>query len=551
MEKKFFIDQVSKRLDEINVPYQIGKQADIIISATFKRKQEQKENDSALFYFAFLFLNQENNTVFVYEKIMDGDVELSEEQDYSHIFVHTKADDPDAIIPLSYISKMISAIASGCGFKYEKTNDMKTASFPPVHTPVFIEKEDNSKTEVKPEQVCPKCKTVLLNPKNNCPVCGISLRQPTTLQQKKKLHSLGIILISVLIVGVMVSIGFILQNVFRDKKTESETSINEETSTNAKNSAIVSLGVRSSDLGNILNGQYYFATDKYVFYSCFDENDKAHIYSVKKDGTDLKPIFDGFGWSLVVIDDWLYFSGNQGTAIDGSYHLFRMKLDGSQVEKINDKYSYGMLLYGDYLYYVQSSSTSEGTMSINRSSLNGENKQMLFPNGLSPLVYKDKLYYYDNQGNMYRTKPDGTEPQVLLTGVVKTYVLSGEKIVYNDNNHNIYICDLDGKNNTLIRSSTGKPLNNVNAYNGRVFFSEYDTDFNYTLYGYEYTIKSCKMDGSDEKTVFSSVSYGIYMNLVNNKLMLLDYVMNPESSVMVAIIKVMDLNGDNQKLMDR
>ena len=37
------------------------------------------------------------------------------------------------------------------------------------------------------------------------------------------------------------------------------------------------------------------------------------------------------------------------------------------------------------------------------------------------------------------------------------------------------------------------------------------------------------MDGSDEKSVFSSVSYGIYINLVDNKLMMMDYTMNPLS----------------------
>ena len=51
---------------------------------------------------------------------------------------------------------------------------------------------------------------------------------------------------------------------------------------------------------------HYFHED-YIFYSSYDTNNESHIYSVKKDGTDLQPIFDGFGWSLVVIDDWLYF----------------------------------------------------------------------------------------------------------------------------------------------------------------------------------------------------------------------------------------------------
>jgi hypothetical protein len=58
------------------------------------------------------------------------------------------------------------------------------------------------------------------------------------------------------------------------------------------------------------------------------------------------------------------------------------------------------------------------------------------------------------------------------------------------------------------------------------------------------------MDGSDEKTVFSSSSYGIYMNLVDNKLMLMDYALNA-SGVMSAVIKVMDLDGMNVDTLAR
>jgi len=300
-----------------------------------------------------------------------------------------------------------------------------------------------------------------------------------------------------------------------------------------------------------MNGQYYFATDDLIFYSCFDSNDKAHIYSVKKDGSELRTILDGFGWSLVVIEDWLYFTGNQGEAIDGTYNIFRMKFDGSQLEQINNVYSYGMFFYDDYLYYMKSNSETHDLMSICRSLLDGKNEEVLFPDGYAPLIYKNQLYYYDRQGNMYRTNPDGTDPEVIQAAAVKSYALSNEKIIYSDSYNNIYSCDLDGSNNQLIRSSQGVTIYNVNAYDGRIFFTEYDTDFNYTAYGYNYAVKSCKFDGSDEKTVFESLSYGFYMNLVSNKLMLMDYAVSESSGKMAAVIKVMNLDGSSQNTMAR
>ena len=92
------------------------------------------------------------------------------------------------------------------------------------------------------------------------------------------------------------------------------------------------------------------------------------------------------------------------------------------------------------------------------------------------MIYKDQLYYFDNQGNMYRTAPDGSNPEVLIAAAVRSYSLSGGKIIYNDFSNNINICDLDG---------------------------------------------------SDEKSLFTSVSYGIYM------------------------IKVMNLDGSNVNIMNK
>ncbi len=377
-------------------------------------------------------------------------------------------------------------------------------------------------------------------------------------QPKKKSPAALIIIIVVLALGILIT-GAIFLIKYLKLRNPGPGDTSELTSSanvssviaNPPETAVVSTGVRVSDLGNILNGQYYFATDDKIFYSSFDVNDQAHIYSANRDGGNLQVIFDGFGWSLVVIDDWLYFSGNQGAAIDGTYNIFRMKFDGSQIERLNDKYSYGMFLYDTYLYYMTSSDDDPNQMSVCRSALDGSNKEVIFPHGVLPLVYKNKLFYIDYQGNMYRTEPDGTAPEVLLTAAVKTYVLSGEKIIYNDPNDNIYVCDLDGGNNTLIRGTSGIPINSVNAYNGRIFFSEYDTEFNYTAYGYNYTVKSCNMDGSDEREVFSSVSYGIYMNLVDDKLMMMDYTMSSTTSVMNAVVKVMNFDGSAQGMLGR
>lgn len=588
MDRNIFIKQATNLLNEMNISYKIGDNADISISARFKKQQDKKDDDSIIVYFALLFLNQEKNTVYAYEKVISGNEEISKNSDYGRTIVKNL---DDSVIVISSILESIASIANSMGFAFEKTDDDKIASYPQNYIPSNpnISAFDNGYEKQK--RFCMNCGAKIENNTRFCSMCGSdsrhvnppqsSIQEPkgtfpdyikgqpskvpypvnTNMKQQKPKRKTPValtILSGVLLISILVVLLVVINKKGKESKPTSDQTVSGD-STLAENtsesiptsisvdpgdSSVVSIGVQSSDLGNIMNGQYYFATKEYIFYSSFDKNDKAHIYSIKRDGTELKPIFDGFGWSLVVIEDWLYFSGNKGEAIDGTYNIFRMKFDGSQPEKITNEYSYGMFLYDTYLYYMKRNPDYQDSMQICRASIDGKNEEVLFPNGFSPLVYKDYLYYYDNQGNMYRTKPDGTDPHVLLTAAVKTYTLSNEKIIYNDNDNNIYTCDLDGGNIKLIRSSKDLPVYGVNAYSGRIFFSEYDPNFNYSAYGYNYTVKSCKIDGSDEKTVFSSISYGIYINLVDNKLMLMDYALNT-TGIMNAAIKVMDLDGAN------
>lgn len=322
--------------------------------------------------------------------------------------------------------------------------------------------------------------------------------------------------------------------------------------------SVVSKGVSKTDVGNIMNGQFYFATDDYIFYSAYDTNEEAHIFRTKKDGSDLQTIFNGFGWSLVVIDDWLYFSGNQGKEIDGTYNMFRVNLDGSNFERINSTYCYNMFLYGTHLYYMKKNTDYSSTFSICRSSLDGTNEETLFQYGNQPVIYADRLYYYDGSGNMMRTDPDGSNAEVLITADVKYYVISNEKLIYLDFSNNIKICELDGSENKTIREVKNDTVYSLNAYGDRIFFIEYNSgNFDYTKSGWDYTVKSMKFDGSAESEIFSSCSYGFYINIVGNQLMLLDYIAGkkePASTYSVKMdvyINSMELDGNNRYVLNR
>jgi hypothetical protein len=141
----------------------------------------------------------------------------------------------------------------------------------------------------------------------------------------------------------VVFIIFIISLISRPLQTENpndnEPPIGEESVTH---SSKVSIGVNPLELGNIASGQFYFETEDDIFYSCYDEENNAHIYRTNKQSSTFEEIFDGFSWSLVVFDEKLYFSGNCGSKIDGTYHLYRMNLDGTELEELVPAYLYNI-----------------------------------------------------------------------------------------------------------------------------------------------------------------------------------------------------------------
>lgn len=587
MDRNTFIKRVTDQLTEIKVPYLIANNTDVSITTTFNKQKEEEDDDTGvILYTALLFLNFEKNTVFAYEKAILNQRDISKDSNYGQIKVKNEDMDDSGILVASILG-FVASVATSMGLLFEKTDDVSTASYPEGYIPIMagIPNTHHVAETPKTNKFCINCGAKMEPGKRFCPACGadsqkspipqvipvipfvskdtppvfVNKQQPYVdpntqgSKPKKKTPVWIIILIVILIIGILVVGGiFLVRGFFTIKPPSTSPVVTNGEPSGSTGSSVVSLGVQKTDLGNIMNGQYYFATDDYIFYSSFDIYDSAHIYRTNKDGTDLIPIFDGFGWSLVVIDNWLYFSGNQGAQIDGTYNIFRMRLDGSQVENINSNYCYGMFLYDTYLYYMKRSTDYMDKFSICRSSLDGSNETVIYPNGMNPVIYDNLLYYNDNLGNIFRSNPDGTEPQVLVSSVVNTYVLGNEKIIYIDFDFNINSCNLDGTNNKLIRNAQERLVQNINAYNDRIFFTEYKVDdYNYETSSFNYIVKSMGFDGSNEKQVFSSSSYGMYPNLVNNKLMLMDYVRNPDSGLMKATVKIMDLDGSNQSILDR
>lgn len=331
----------------------------------------------------------------------------------------------------------------------------------------------------------------------------------------------------------------------KEKTTENNTN---DSNTNIKEedlkSSQVSKGVSLDDLGNITNGQYYFDSGDSIYYSSFDEGGKAHIYMVTDGNT--KSIFNGFGWSFALKGDYIYFSGNEGVKIDGTYNLYRMKKDGSSYEKINSTYCFNMNFYKDWLYYVKANASSVYT--LYRSDLDGKNEvQVVGTGSYVGIVYEDMLYYLSDN-TIYRSNPDGSLPVPIVYSVYQ-FVIGMGKLIYTDTGYNIKSSDIDGTNTKVIKANEGEVISRINSYKNTVFYvvgSSTPT----SGYSYSYTLYSMGLDGTNKKTVYSSTSYGYYINIINDKVYALDYNAGASGNF-EAITKSMDLDGSNFKVLYR
>jgi len=309
------------------------------------------------------------------------------------------------------------------------------------------------------------------------------------------------------------------------------------------NSSIVSKGVNKDDLGNIVNGQFYFVDGNTAFYSTFDTKGDTHVYSRNLTTGDTKKIFDGFGWSFVVYEGWLYFSGNPGIKIDASYKLYRIRTDGTNLELLNSSYTYNMYFYKGYIYYMRQADHDSEIANICRANLDGTNEEIIVQNtGYQSIIYENKLYYIDSNDYLNVADPDGKNNKQLFSEAINQFVIGQGNILFVDSNSNIKKSSPDGSNISIIRLSDGNTISRINSYKNKLFYSKYG-DYATDRMAYNYSIYSIDITGGNDVLVYSGISAGIWNNIVDGRLYVLDYAQDLSISRYIAITRNMDLNG--------
>jgi hypothetical protein len=223
-----------------------------------------------------------------------------------------------------------------------------------------------------------------------------------------------------------------------------------------------------------------------------------------------------------------------------------MKTDGSELENINPGYCYGMNIYNNHLYFISSPSEDSSQFDIYQSDLDGKNQVAIVSGEIyNFIIFESKLYYIDSAGDLYCADDSGKNAKLISTEFVDDFIVGNGKIIYQNDLGDIKTMDIDGKNLTTVRLAGALAIGSLNSYKDKIYFAEYEEQAVEGTYANNYYLYSINFDGTAETPVYSSLSYGIFVNVLNSKIYVLDYAMDPATGYMPAIARSMGLDGSN------
>lgn len=309
---------------------------------------------------------------------------------------------------------------------------------------------------------------------------------------------------------------------------------------------VMSQGISPDDLGNFNEGVFYFNNGDFIFFPHYDAAGAAHIYLYNIAEDTIKTLYDGYGWSLVEYNNYLYFTGNPGTNIDNSYSLYRLSADASEPEFLSSGYHYGLSIYNDLLYYIRSDSADSTKVTLCRTNLDGTGEQVILDNASGFYsIYNDYLYYSDLEYNFVRANLDGRNPEILVAGQVGKFLIGQGKLIYLDTVDNLFTADLNGQNIALIRATDTSSIGSLNSSGDRIFYTVYTSTEDATLQAYAYDLHSMGFDGSNDQIIYSSYTARTYLNIANDRVFVIDQANDSATGLWMALVRSMNFDGSD------
>jgi len=197
-------------------------------------------------------------------------------------------------------------------------------------------------------------------------------------------------------------------------------------------------------------------------------------------------------------DGWLYFAK---VTADDDRGTYRSKPDGSQMTKISDEVAYSLMIVEDWIYY----SNFDYRMMLFRMRLDGTDVEMVVDQDSSYATLKDEWIYISTEVELFRIRTDSTGYTKLSNE--SRFDIVGEKIILSelgnagDDAPGIFTMDLDGKNKKRIYTGFNFLLDTSEEW---IYFAKHDGFGNTD--GFTYRMKQ---DGSSIQIFEDTESFSI------------------------------------------
>lgn len=239
---------------------------------------------------------------------------------------------------------------------------------------------------------------------------------------------------------------------------ESEYSSVAETVTKEK------INERGNSGNNLVNYGLAAEQGEWIYYT--NKSGFNSIYKMRKDGTSIKKLYDGYIESINVIGEWVYFSNH--------YRLCKIKTDGSEYTEMSNEVIANLNIIGDWVYF-----TNNG---LNKMKTDGSGKVKLCSDDISEFNIEGDWIYYSNitdKNKLYKIKTDGTHRVRLTKETSQNINLLGNWIYYRNlcDNNTIYKIKTDGTGREKVFNYEVNMFNVVGGsivyenwgYGGRIF----------------------------------------------------------------------------------
>jgi len=269
--------------------------------------------------------------------------------------------------------------------------------------------------------------------------------------------------------------------------------------------------------GNLSNGGYFAIKDDSVYFR--NPNINNGLCKMAIDGDNIELLTTDKASFINVIGDWIYYRN-----WDDNHKLYKVRTDGSDKQRIADEKADNISVIDDWIFY--SHKENNRATSLCKIGVDGQNKKRIFYKaGVTVTdifvsdgwIYFNALYRGNRESEFYKIRTDGSEGQILLTGIVSGHIEVDDWIFFQDkkDDYKLYRMKTDGTEKIKI---TDVRVVSINCDDKWIYFE--------TQKNGSYFLNKVDFDGTNSQIIFDEAlsTYNLfvgedrfYVGTVSNK----------------------------------